>query len=102
MTLKQSVDLPQSVHLYLVKIACFRECCIKGGRGVPLGEDDSIPVRIFRIFRVMADLVGIQNRQDICNRERTAGMTALCLPRHLDDVPSQPSRRICQDLPFLS
>ena len=87
MALKTGAQLSQGIQLVYRDVACFGQRGIERRRGMALGQDEAVSLRIGRVGRVMLqDATEIQRREDVGTGKRSTGMAAARLMEHLDDV----------------
>lgn len=74
MSLKVAVDMAQSGQIFHGEVAAERQGAVQAGGGVPLGEDEAIPIRPFGVLGVDAQLVEVQVGEQIGRGETAAGV----------------------------
>ena len=87
MPLQTAVQLAQRAQLLFGDIADFGQRGVQHGRGMALRQDETVALGALRVVLVIVhDAAEVEAGDDICRRERTAGMAASGLAEHLDDV----------------
>src|SRR5207244_4842754 len=86
MALQAAVQLPERHELLDREEAPLREGGVPHGARVSFAQNESIAVGPRGVLRVDAEDVKIEGRHDVASAHRAAGMAALHVVRHADDV----------------
>ena len=101
MPLKVAVDMAQSGQIVHGEVAAERQGAVQAGGGVPLGEDEAIPIRPFGVLGVDAQLPVIQISEHLRRGKASARMTRLRAVRRFDNSHADLAGRNRELLLFL-
>jgi len=68
------------------EVATHGEAGVEDGTGVPLRQEETVPVGPSRVARVDPQDVEVEGRHDVGRREGPAGVTGLGLVDHVEDA----------------
>ena len=93
-TLETAVMLTESFELLKGEKALKSKRGIKRGSGMTLGENESVSVTVLGVVYIYVHLLKIEIRENICDRERAAGMSCACRVSRFDNAEAD----LCGDL----
>ena len=72
---KIAVNPAEGLQVFQREETFERQCCVGDRRAVTLRNNETVPVRLVRILRIDIHGSVVENRHDVCHRERTADVT---------------------------
>ncbi len=74
--------------------AAFGQGGVDAGAGMPLGQDETVPVRPGRIGRIHAQHLAVEHRDDVGDRQARAHVRTAARTAHADHMPAQPQSKL--------